>query len=207
MKNKPLRQVNIKIFGAIDETNQIKYYNSGKKIKRRNKMLNEKIEKAITAQINEELYSSYLYLAMAAHLSNIGLNGFANWMNIQVQEEMNHAKFFFNFVLERGGKVNLEQIAKPPSEWENITQIFEETVKHEKYISSKINDIATLALEEKDHATASFLRWFIDEQVEEEATAEDWLNKLKLTKAEGTALFFLDQEAAKRVFVQPVMKA
>lgn len=170
-------------------------------------MLNEKIENAITAQINEELYSSYLYLAMAAHLSNIGLNGFANWMNIQVQEEMNHAKFLFDFVLERGGKIELNQIAKPPSTWDNITQIFEETVKHEKYISSRINDIVTLALEEKDHATASFLRWFVDEQVEEEATAEDWLNKLKLTKAEGTALFFLDQEAAKRVFVQPVMKA
>ncbi len=170
-------------------------------------MLNPKIEKAINAQINEELYSSYLYLAMAAHLANIGLNGFANWMNIQVMEEMNHAKFFFDFVLERGGKVELNQIAKPPSEWDNITQIFEETVKHEKHISSRINDIVTLALEEKDHATASFLHWFVDEQVEEEATAEDWLNKLKLTKAEGTALFFLDQEAAKRVFVQPVMKA
>lgn len=170
-------------------------------------MLNTKIQKAINDQINEELYSSYLYLAMAAHLSNIGLNGFANWMNIQVQEEMNHAKFFFDFVLERGGKIELDQIAKPKSEWANITEIFKETVAHEKHISSRINDIATLALEEKDHATASFLRWFIDEQVEEEATAEDWLNKLKLTKAEGTALFFLDQEAAKRVFVQPVMKA
>lgn len=170
-------------------------------------MLNKKIEKAINDQINEELYSSYLYLAMAAHLSNLGLNGFANWMNIQVQEEMNHAKFFFDFVLERGGKINLEQIAKPKSEWANITEIFEETVAHEKHISSNINDIASLAIEEKDHATASFLRWFIDEQVEEEATAEDWLSKLKLTKAEGTALFFLDQEAAKRVFVQPVMKA
>lgn len=170
-------------------------------------MLNKKIEQAINAQINEELFSSYLYLAMAAHLSNLGLNGFANWMNIQVQEEMNHAKFFFDFVLERGGKINFEQIAKPKTEWTSITEIFEETVAHEKHISSRINDIATLAIEEKDHATASFLRWFIDEQVEEEATAEDWLNKLKLTKAEGTALFFLDQEAAKRVFVQPVMKA
>lgn len=170
-------------------------------------MLNKKIEQAINDQINEELYSSYLYLAMSAHFANLGLNGFANWMNIQVQEEMNHAKFFFDFVLERGGKINLEQIAKPKSEWSSVIEIFEETVAHEKYISSRINDIASLAIEEKDHATASFLRWFIDEQVEEEATAEDWLNKLKLTKAEGTALFFLDQEAAKRVFVQPVMKA
>jgi ferritin len=169
-------------------------------------MLNEKIEKAINEQINEELYSSYLYLSMAAYCANLGLMGFASWMNIQVQEELNHAKFFFDYVAERGGRVSLEQIRKPKHEWANIIEVFEETLGHEKHISSRINDIATLALEEKDHATASFLRWFIDEQVEEEASAEDMLNKLKLTKAEGAALFFLDQEAAKRVFVQPVIK-
>ncbi|MDD3419761.1 MAG: ferritin [Candidatus Gastranaerophilales bacterium] len=169
-------------------------------------MLNEKIEKAINEQINEELYSSYLYLSMAAYCAQNGLVGFANWMNIQVQEELNHAKFFFDYVIERGGKVALEQIRKPKHEWSNLIEVFEETLGHERHISSRINDIASLAIEEKDHASASFLKWFIDEQVEEEASAEDMLNKLKMTKAEGAALFFLDQEAQKRVFVQPVLK-
>jgi ferritin len=132
--------------------------------------------------------------------------GFASWMKIQAQEELYHAQFFFDYVIERGGKVALEQIRKPKHEWSNLIEVFEETLGHERHISSRINDIASLAIEEKDHASASFLKWFIDEQVEEEASAEDMLNKLKMTKAEGAALFFLDQEAQKRVFVQPVLK-
>lgn len=169
-------------------------------------MLNEKVEKAINAQINEELFSSYLYLSMSAYCAEIGLAGFANWMKIQVQEELNHAQFLFNHLIERGGRVILERIEQPQFEWNNIIDVFEDTLKHEKHISAKINELVSLALEEKDHATVSFLGWFVDEQVEEESTADDLLSKLKLTKAEGSALFFLDQEAAKRVYVAPVVK-
>jgi len=169
-------------------------------------MLNQRIEKIINEQINAELYSSYLYLAMSAYCADLGLAGFANWLKIQVQEELAHVEFMFNYLIERNGRVVLETVEKPPVEWNNIIEVFEETLKHEQYISSRINNIVNVALEEKDHATASFYKWFLDEQVEEEATASDVLSKLKLTKAEGSALFFMDQEMAKRVFVQPVLK-
>ncbi|MEI8377843.1 MAG: ferritin [bacterium] len=169
-------------------------------------MLNKRIEKIINEQINAETYSSYLYLAMSAYCSELGLAGFANWLKIQAKEELFHADFMFNYLIERNGRVVLESIEKPPVQWNNVIEIFEETLKHEQYISSRINDILNAALEEKDHATASFYKWFIDEQVEEEATATDVLSKLKLTKAEGSALFFMDQEMQKRVFVQPMLK-
>lgn len=169
-------------------------------------MFNKRIEKMINDQINAELYSSYLYLAMSAYCSELGLAGFANWLKIQAQEEMCHADFMFNYLIERNARVTLDAIQKPPVDWNNIIEVFEETLKHEQYVTSRINDILNAALEEKDHATASFYKWFIDEQVEEESTASDVLSKLKLTKAEGAALFYLDQEMQKRVFVQPVIK-
>lgn len=169
-------------------------------------MFNEKIEKIINEQINAEMYSSYLYLAMSSYCADLGLVGFSNWLKIQAKEELSHADFMFNYLIERNGRVVLEAIEKPPLDWKNIIEVFEETLKHEQYISSRINNIVTLAMDEKDHATASFFKWFIDEQVEEEATASDVLNKLKLTKAEGAALFFMDQEMLKRVFVQPMLK-
>jgi len=169
-------------------------------------MVNQKIEKIINEQINAEMYSSYLYLAMSSYCANLGLAGFANWLKIQAKEELSHADFMFNYLIERNGRVVLDTIEKPPLDWKNVIDIFEETFKHEQYISSRINNILTVALEENDHATASFFKWFIDEQVEEEATAADVLSKLKLTKAEGAALFFMDQELAKRVYVQPMLK-
>ena len=169
-------------------------------------MFNEKIEKLINEQINAEMYSSYLYLAMSSYCADLGLAGVSNWLKIQAKEELCHADFMFNYLIERNGRVVLDAIAKPPSTWENVIEIFEETLKHEQYVTSRINNILTVAMEEKDHATASFYKWFIDEQVEEEATASDVLNKLKLTKAEGAALFFMDQEMLKRVFVQPMLK-
>lgn len=158
---------------------------------------------AINAQINEELASSYIYLSMAAYLSDQGMDGFQNWMKTQVQEEMFHAQKFINYLEERGGRVVFEAIPKPQTEWKDVIDVFEETLKHERHITSCINNLMDKAMELRDHASISFLQWFIDEQVEEEASAEDMLNKLKLTGGKGNALFFMNQEAGKRTFTPP----
>lgn len=167
-------------------------------------MINEKLEKEINKQINAEMYSAYLYLSMSAYLSSINLNGFANWMNIQYQEEMFHALKFFNYVIERGGKIELEAIEKPQAKWGGIIDIFENTKKHEQHISALINNLMSVAMDQKDHASVSFLTWFVDEQVEEEANVEEILQQLILVEGKGSGLFMLDREAKARVFVTPV---
>lgn len=166
-------------------------------------MISKEIDAAINKQINEELSSSYIYLSMSAYLADQGLDGFASWMRTQVQEEMFHATKFINYLEERGGRVIYDSIPKPQTEWNDIVDVFEGTLAHEKHITGCINNLMDLAIEKRDHATISFLQWFIDEQVEEEATAEDMLNKLKLTGGKGNALFFMNQEAGKRVFTPP----
>lgn len=168
-------------------------------------MINEKMEKAFNEQINKELYSSYLYLSMAAYFQNIGLNGFANWMRVQVQEENFHAMRMFDYVINRGGKVILEAIDKPDYQWKNPLEVYEETLKHEEYVTSLIYKLSDVADEVKDRATISFLQWFIDEQVEEEATAGDIISKLKLISENGDALYAMDKEFATRVYTPPVI--
>ncbi|MBN2662739.1 MAG: ferritin [Bacteroidales bacterium] len=163
-------------------------------------MINKKIEQEFNKQINAEFYSAYLYLSMSAYLSSINLSGFANWMEIQFQEEMSHALKFYNYVIERGGSVELEAIEKPRSSWNGIIEIFEETLKHEQHVTSLINNLMTIAFEEKDHASVSFLQWFVDEQVEEEASVDEVLQQLILIEGKGSALFMLDREAKARVF-------
>lgn len=164
-------------------------------------MLNKKIEKALNEQINEEMFSSYLYLSMSAYFADMNLNGFANWMRVQSQEEMAHAMKIFDYVCERGGKVTLQAIAQPESKWKNVVEVVEETMKHEMKITGLINKLADLAVTEKDHATGNFLQWFVTEQVEEEANVSDLLNQLKMIKGEGPGLFMLDRELKTRVFV------
>ncbi len=161
-------------------------------------MLSKKIEKALNEQINAELYSSYLYLAMSSYLSSVNLNGFATWMRLQAQEELTHAMKFYDYVVERGGRVILEAIDKPQAEWKDVVEIFEAALEHEKYITGRINDLMTLAMDEKDHATASFLQWFVDEQVEEEASVDEILQQLKMIDGKGPGLFMLDREARQR---------
>ena len=161
-------------------------------------MLSEKIEKALNEQINAEFYSSYLYLAMSSYLSSVNLNGFATWMRLQAQEELTHAMKFYDYVVERGGRVILEAIDKPQTEWKDVVEIFEAALEHEKYITGRINDLMTLAMDEKDHATASFLQWFVDEQVEEEANVDEILQQLKMIDGKGPGLFMLDREARQR---------
>ncbi len=166
-------------------------------------MINKKLEKAINDQINAEYYSAYLYLSMAAYLDDKGFSGFANWMKIQFQEEQFHAMKFFNYLSERGGRIELEQIDKPKKEWGSIVEVFEESLAHERIITESINNLIDLSIKEKDHATKSMLNWFIDEQVEEEAAVEEIVHQVKLVENDGRGLLMLDREFAKRSFTPP----
>lgn len=166
-------------------------------------MLNEKMLKALNGQINAEMYSSYLYLSMEAYFQSISLGGFANWMRSQVQEEMFHGMKFYDFVCERGGRVTLDTIKKPDSEWKSPLAAFKQILKHEQLVTSLINDLVELAMAEKDHATLNFLQWFVAEQVEEEASVGEIVDKLKLIKEDTSGLFMLDAELGKRVFTIP----
>jgi len=163
----------------------------------------QKMEKALNDQINAELYSAYLYLSMVAYFESINLKGFANWMRIQIQEELVHVMKFFDFVNNRRGRVTLNAIEKPGKEWKSPLDAFQAAFKHEQYITGRINNLTALALAEKDTATYNFLQWFVTEQVEEEASTDQVVQKLKLIKGNGTGLFMLDQELATRVFIPP----
>lgn len=164
-------------------------------------MLSKKVEDAINKQINAELYSAYLYLAMSAFFRNMNLNGFANWMRIQNMEESTHAMKFFDFLLERGGNINLAKIDAVDAKWKDIVDVFEATLAHEREITKKINDLVEIAKSEKDNATLNLLQWFVNEQVEEEANAEEILQQLKFVKGEGHGVLLLDRELKARVFV------
>lgn len=166
-------------------------------------MLSEKIQQALNEQINAELYSSYLYLSMQAYFESINLAGFANWMKAQTQEELMHAIKIYDFVNERNSRVLLKAIDKPPTEWNSPLDVFEQVFKHEQKVTVLINNLVNLAADEKDHATASFLQWFVNEQVEEEASADAVRQQLKLMEAAPGGLFMLDRELSKRVFTPP----
>lgn len=163
--------------------------------------MNKKMEKALNEQINAEMYSSYLYLSMSAYFTDMNLNGFANWMRVQAQEELAHAMKFFDYVNERGGRVELKAIDKPAKEWKSVTDAVQETLKHEKHVTALINNLVNIAIEEKDHASNNFLQWFVNEQVEEEANVNDLLAQLKMTEGKGPGLFMIDRELKTRVFV------
>ena len=166
-------------------------------------MLKKKMLKALTRQINEEMYSGYLYLSMESYFHSISLSGFASWMRAQAQEELFHAMKFYDYVNERGGRVILDTIKQPDSEWETPLAAFEQIMDHEQKGTALINDLMDLASSEQDHATKIFLQWFVSEQVEEEASVGDVLNKLRLIQTDTSGLFMLDAELAKRVFVMP----
>jgi ferritin len=160
--------------------------------------MNAKIEDAFNKQLNAELFSSYLYMSMAAYFESQNLKGIAHWMQIQAQEEHMHAMKFFDFINERGGRVTLTEIAAPRTEWSSPLEAFEETYEHEGKVTALIHDLVDLSLREKDHAANTFLQWFVTEQVEEEATAQEIRDKLRLVKDNTVALFMVDQELGKR---------
>jgi ferritin len=166
-------------------------------------MIGKKMEKALNGQINAELYSSYLYLSMATYFDSIDLPGFANWMRIQHQEEEFHGLKFFDYIQERGGRVTLQAIEAPPSEWTSPLNAFEETLKHEQKVTGLINDLVYLARDERDNASEIFLQWFVTEQVEEEDNVNTILAQLRLIKDKPQGLFMLDKDLGQRTFTPP----
>jgi len=161
-------------------------------------MLNEKMKKALNDQLNAELYSSYLYLSMNAYFKSVNLDGFANWMYYQAQEELGHALKFYDFIIQRGGRVQLQQVEAPPTEWSSPLAVFEATLEHEQKVTGLINDLVEIANNERDHATHIFLQWFVSEQVEEEDNVGGVLEQLKLMGEAKGGLFMIDRELAKR---------
>ena len=166
-------------------------------------MLSKKMEKAINQQINAELYSSYLYLSMATYFESKGLGGFSNWMRQQAQEELFHGMKMFDFVCERGGRVILQAIDKPSSKWSSPLDAFQNVLAHEQMVTGLINDLVNLAIDERDHATNIFLQWFVSEQVEEEDTAGNLVDKLIQIGKDANGLFMLDTELGQRIFTLP----
>ena len=163
-------------------------------------MLNKKIEDAFNAQINAELWSAYLYLSMSAYMHSVGQNGMSNWFQIQFKEEQDHAMIMYNYVTSRGGRVVLTPIDAVPTKWDSTLAVFESTLEHEQKVTSLINNLYHLALEENDFATQSMLKWFIDEQVEEEENAQTIIDNLKMIKDNGYGLYMLDKELGARTY-------
>jgi len=166
-------------------------------------MIKEKMQKALTSQLNAELFSSYLYLSMSAFFESINLKGFANWMRVQAQEELVHAMKFYDYIVERGGKVFLSSIEGPATAWSSPLAVFEHAYQHEQKVTGLINTLVDLAIAEQDHATNNFLQWFVAEQVEEEASADEVVQKIKLMGDASGGLFMIDTELAQRVFTPP----
>jgi ferritin len=166
-------------------------------------MLKENVQEAINEQINAELYSAYLYYSMAAYFESISLKGFSHWMRVQALEEMTHVHKLFSYVNDRGGRVLVKPIEAPPTEWDSPLAVFQETYAHEVQVTALINKLMDFAVAESDHASCQFLQWFVAEQVEEEASVDEILQKLKLVDKSEGGLFLLDQEMDKRIFVLP----
>ena len=166
-------------------------------------MLDDKMQEALNFQLNRELYSAYLYLAMGAYFEDQEFPGFGNWMKVQAQEELSHAMKFYNYIVQRGGRVLLADIEAPDSQWKSPTATFEHVYEHEQMVTGLINNLVDLALEISDHATNNFLQWFVAEQVEEEESASGVLQKIKLAAESSSGLYILDNELAQRIFHPP----
>jgi ferritin len=166
-------------------------------------MLNKKVYDALNKQMNNEIYSAYLYLSMSSYAGSIGLKGSANWFMVQYQEEMAHAMKFFNFINSRGEHTQLAAISAPPSEYKNLLDMMEKTLAHELFITASLNELTDLVLTEKDHASHIFLQWFVTEQIEEEENDRDIIGKLKLIGDNGQGILMLDAELGARVFTPP----
>ncbi len=169
----------------------------------RNSMLGTKMEKALNEQVNAEMYSGYLYLSMEAYFQSQGLKGCANWMRCQAQEELFHAMKMYDYIFERGGKVTLTPIEGPLTEWDTPRAVFEATLEHEQKVTGLINNLVDIAIDERDHASNTFLQWYVEEQVEEEASADDIIQQLKMMGDASNGLYHLDKDLGTRVFTPP----
>ena len=167
-------------------------------------MLSDTILNRLNDQLNKESYSAYLYYSMSAYFETVNLKGFAHWMLIQAQEEITHTQRLFMYINDKSARVKLGAVDEPPHEWDSPLACLENAYEHECMISQRINDCVTLALGENDHATNAMLQWFVNEQVEEEANADDLVQKLKLIGDNSSGLFLIDAELSKRTF-QPTL--
>ena len=161
-------------------------------------MLRKKVQDALNEQINKELYSAYLYLSMSAYCESINLSGFGHWMRAQAREEQEHAMKLYGFICDRGGIVELQAIDQPPVEFNSAIDLFEQTLKHEEFVTSLINDLYVLSVQEKDYATQIFLQWFVTEQVEEEKGAGEILERLRMIGDKAQGLLIMDRQLAAR---------
>jgi len=168
-------------------------------------MITKKMEAALNEQINKEMYSAYLYMAMSADATEKGLDGFARWFMVQYHEEMFHAMKFYQYVADQDGKVVLKGIKEPPATFSGIQEMFESTLEHEQFITKSINELVDLAIAEKDHATHNFLNWYVEEQVEEEKNDHDILAKLAMLSdsKKGPGIYMLDKEIGSRALTIP----
>ncbi len=166
-------------------------------------MLSDKMQDALNDQINFELYSSYIYFSMSAYFESLNLAGMSGWMRVQAMEELTHVKRFFSFINDRGGRVKMKEIGAPAAEWDSPLAAFEVALAHERIVSGRINKLVDLARSESDHAADTFLQWFVAEQVEEESSVDEVVQKLKLVGNDGAGLFMIDQELVGRGFVMP----
>ena len=156
------------------------------------------MQDALNKHLNEEFYSSYLYLSMAAYFEEQNFKGFANWFKIQSQEEYGHALKFYAFINQTGGDVKLTEIGAPKTNWKSVMEAFKDTLAHEKKITGLIHKLVDLAMQSKDYAANNFLQWFVNEQVEEVATVEEIINKLEMIGDNKGGLYMLDRELGQR---------
>ena len=170
-------------------------------------MLSNKIQDALNAQINAEMWSAYLYLSMAMYCEEQGRSGVANWYRVQFKEEQAHAEVLMNYVNQRGGRVLLAPIDEVPTTWDSVLDTFKHTLTHEQKVTSLINNIYALAEQEHDYATRDRLNWFVSEQVEEEDNAAKLIDKFTLVGNDGMGVYMLDQELAARTYVAPSVLA
>lgn len=168
-------------------------------------MISERIQEKLNEQVQKEFYSAYLYLSIEAYFSSLNLNGFANWFHVQAQEERDHAMMIFDYINRVGGRVFLQQIDAPKTEFDSIEEALKLTLEHEQFVTKSIYGIVDVALEEKDHKTNAFLQWFVNEQVEEEENADNNIKKFDLVKGDGRGILMLNAELAQRVYTPPVI--
>jgi ferritin len=161
-------------------------------------MISKKMTKELNKQLNKEFYSAYLYLSMSAYCNRNDLPGAANWFLMQYQEEQDHATRIYNYLIGQDAKVVLQEVEKPPRKFGTLLETYEESLEHEQYMTKNLNELSDYALKEKDHATYNLLQWFVNEQVEEEATVSEIISKLKMVGEDGYGLLMIDSELGKR---------
>ena len=166
-------------------------------------MISTRLHNAMNAQVNAELWSAYLYLAMSLDAEAKGYKGVANWFFIQFREEQDHARIFMNYLNSVDAKVELLPIEAVPSSWDSVLEMYRQTLEHEKKVTSLIRNLADIAAEDKDHASMNRLIWFIDEQVEEEESARDMINAFEAVEGNKYGMYMLDKELAARVYNTP----